>query len=94
MPTLNASHVYQIVINVQMQQHAQFAHWIISSIPKVDAQSNLLFVKEDCMNSMVTALMFVLLDTLLTLSQISVKFVLKIADNAQLQQYAHHVCLH
>lgn len=60
----------------------------------MDAQLNLQPVQVDCINSMGTALMFVLLDTLLTLSRISVKFVLKIADNAQVQQYAHHVFLH
>lgn len=41
-----------------------------------------------------SVLIFVLLDILLILSQISVKSVLKIADNVQAQQYAQLAFLH
>ncbi len=41
-----------------------------------------------------SVLIFVLLDILLILSQVSVKFVLKIADNVQAQLYAQLVFLH
>lgn len=41
-----------------------------------------------------SVLIFVLLDILLILSQVSVKFVLKIADNVQAQLYAQFVFLH
>lgn len=41
-----------------------------------------------------SVLIFVLLGILLILSQVSVKFVLKIADNVQAKLYAHHVFLH
>lgn len=41
-----------------------------------------------------SVLIFVLLDILLILSQVSVIFVLKIADNVQAQLYAQFVFLH
>ena len=90
----NASHVHQIVTNAQIRQHVRFAHWIISLILKVIVQWSLQFVKVDCLSSMGSVLIFVLLDILLILSQVSVKFVLKIADNVQAQLYAQFVFLH
>ena len=94
MPTQNANHVHQIVINVKTHQHVQFVHWIILLTLKEDVQLNLHSAKVDCINLMDIALMYVLWDISPIHNQISVNYVLKTAGNAQVQQYVQHVFLH
>lgn len=61
---------------------------------KENVQLNLHFAKVDCINLMDIVLIYVLWDISQIHSQVSVKYVLKTAGNAQVQQYVQLVFLH